>query len=84
MIEGYELANVAGDFITADMLVWRRYRTRAPGILESLLDANPRLAIIHQETPFLPVGTQVRIPIDPDMLAGRPKPTEYVVVYGRR
>ena len=84
MVEGYELVSVAGDYIAADLLVWRRYRQRAPGILELLLDANPHLAVIHRTTPFLPVGTEVRIPIDPDLLTGRPAPVEFVQIYGRR
>lgn len=82
MIDGFELVTVAGDYIAADLLVWRRYRRRAPGILEALLDANPHLAVIHRETPFLPVGTEVKIPIDSDLLSGRPQPVEYVKIYG--
>lgn len=81
-IRDYETVTIAGDGITADLLVWRRYRVRAPGILEALLDANPHLAAIHRETPFIPVGTEVRIPIDPDVLAGRAQPVEYVKLYG--
>lgn len=82
MLEGFELINVAGDYITCDLLVWRRYRRRAPGVLELLLDANPHLAIIHKTTPFLPVGTPVRLPIDPDLLSGRAPPVEFVKIYG--
>lgn len=81
-IEGFELVNIAGDYITCDMLVWRRYRRRAPGVLELLLDANPHLSIIHRYTPFLPVGTQVRLPIDPELLSGRPPIVEFVKLYG--
>lgn len=83
-IESYEIVSVAGEFITADLLVWRRYRRRAPGVLEEMLDANPHLATIHRETPFLPVGAQVRIPIDPDILAGRPKTIDYVYLWGKK
>lgn len=84
MVDSYELVSVAGEFITADVLVWRRYRRRAPGILELLLDANPHLAPIHRETPFLPVGTEVRIPIDSDLLRGRPPRVEFIQIYGQR
>lgn len=73
-ISGYELMTVSGDGITADLIVWRRYRVRAPGILEALLDANPHLAGIHREGPFIPPGTQVRIPIDTELLSKGPKP----------
>lgn len=70
-IRSYELVTVQGDFITVDLLIWRRYRRPFPGILEATLDANPHLAVIHQSTPFLPINTQVRIPIDPEVLSGR-------------
>jgi phage tail protein X len=83
-IESFEIVSVAGEFVTADMLVWRRYRRRAPGVLEEMLDLNPHLATIHRETPFLPVGVQVRIPIDPDILAGRPKTIDYVYLWGKK
>jgi phage tail protein X len=72
MISSYELISVQGDFLTADALCWRRYRCYAPGILEILLDVNPHLAKLHKTSPFLPVGTQVRIPIDTDILRGAP------------
>ncbi|RZN13904.1 tail protein X [Bradyrhizobium sp. Leo121] len=75
-VTSYELVTVTGDFVTADLLVWRRYKTPAYGIVEKLLDANPHLARLHKQSPFLPVGTQVRIPIDSDILRGRPQPQQ--------
>lgn len=72
-VTSFELVQVSGEGVTADLLVWRRYLRRAPGILEIMLDANPQLAYVHRYTPFIPPGTYVRIPIDPDLLAGRPK-----------
>ena len=80
-IEGTDLVIVAGDYITVDLLVWRRYRTRPPGLFEITLDINPHLARIHRTTPFLPAGTQVRIPIDPDVLRGAPQPAKVVMLY---
>lgn len=71
-VTGFELYQISGDGVTADLLVWRRYRQPAPGILEIMLDANPQLAYVHRFTPFLPTGLYVRIPIDPDLLAGKP------------
>jgi len=71
-VTGFELYQVSGEGVTADLLVWRRYRRPAPGILEIMLDANPQLAYVHRYTPFLPVGLYVRLPIDPDLLAGKP------------
>jgi phage tail protein X len=81
-IDGFEILTVQGDFITADLIIWRRYRCRTNGAVEALLDLNPHLARIHRETPFIPPGTQVRIPIDFHMLKGRPKPIEQDVVWG--
>jgi hypothetical protein len=52
-------------------------------LVEAMLDVNPQLSRIHRETPFIPPGTEVRIPIDPDLLAQRPKPVETATLYGR-
>ena len=71
-VTAYDYVTVQGDWITADLLVWRRYRIFAHGIVEMLLDVNPHLAKLHKVSPFLPVGTQVRIPIDYDILRGAP------------
>lgn len=75
-ITGFELMQVMGDFVTADLIVWRRYKRPAPGILEKMLDANPQLAYVHRYTPFIPPGTYVRVPIDPDLLAGKPQASQ--------
>jgi phage tail protein X len=72
-VTGFELVQIMGEGVTADLLVWRRYRRPAPGILEIMLDANPQLAYVHRFTPFLPPGIFVRIPIDPDILNGKPQ-----------
>ena len=82
-VTGHELMTVAGAYITADLIVWRRYRSPAPGILEQLLDDNPHLAKLHRVSPFLPVGTELRIPIDSEILAGRPRSTSFITLYGR-
>ncbi len=78
MIEYYELVTVSTEWVTADLIVWKRYRMRAIGILEKLLDANPHLSVLHRSSPFLPVGTQIRIPIDPDILRGQPQPQQLI------
>lgn len=80
MVTGYELVTVQGDNITVDLLVWRRYKTPARGIVEHLLDANAHLELLHEESCFLPTGTQVRMPIDHDILKGRPGP-QYVKTF---
>lgn len=79
----YELVTVQGDNITVDLLVWRRYKIPAYGIVEHLLDANPHLALLHKQSCFLPIGTQVRIPIDVDIMKGRPPPQIVRTFFGR-
>jgi phage tail protein X len=69
----YELWTVGTDFVTADLLAWKRYRNFAPGVVEALLAANPQLAYVHRYTPFIPAGTVVRIPINPSLMAGKPQ-----------
>jgi phage tail protein X len=79
----FDLITVSGDYVTVDDIVWRRYRNRAPGMVEAMLDVNPHLAKLHRVSPFLPVGTQLRIPIDPDILRGAPRPSETIQLYKR-
>lgn len=83
MIESYDLVTVQGEYVTVDLLVWRRYKQPARGILEATLDANPHLALLHKQSCFLPVGTQVRIPIDPDVLRGMPQATRTTYITAR-
>jgi phage tail protein X len=71
-VTGYELYEVTSEFVTVDFLVWKRYRQRARGIVEIMLDTNPQLSWVHRTTPFIPVGVYVRIPIDPDLIMGKP------------
>jgi hypothetical protein len=33
-IDGFEIMTVQGDFITADLIIWRRYRCRTNGAVE--------------------------------------------------
>ena len=81
-ISSYDLVTVGSDFITADIILWRRYRNRAPKMIERMLDDNPHLAKIHRYSPFLPVGTQVRIPIDFEILSGSPQRKATIVLWG--
>ena len=82
-VQSYDLVTVGSDYITADIILWRRYRNRAPGMIERLLDDNPHLAKCHMTSPFLPVGTQVRIPIDYAILSGAPQKKNTVVLWGK-
>lgn len=77
-VTGWELITVGSDWVTVDVIVWRRYRVYAPGIVEQTLDDNPHLAKLHKTSPFLPIGTQLRVPIDPAILAGAPQPKTLV------
>ena len=71
-VVGFELHKVTSDFVTADLIIWKRYRKQVDGILELMLDANPQIAYVHRTTPFLPVGVYVRVPIDPALVLGKP------------
>jgi len=81
-VTSYDLVTVGADRISVDLIVWQRYRNRAPGMVERMLDDNPHLAKFHRYSPFLPVGTQVRVPIDMDILRGVPKVKATVVLWG--
>lgn len=81
-IDGFEVIEIAGDDIPADLLVWRRYRTRARGIFEAFLDLNPLLAEGSRVSPFMQVGLQVRIPINSDLMKNRPQPIATRTVWG--
>jgi len=81
-VESYDLVTVMSDRITVDQIVWRRYRNRARGMVEIFLDHNPHLAKVHRYSPFLPVGTQVRVPIDYEVLRGAPHTKAGVVLWG--
>lgn len=78
-IDGYDLVVVESDFVTCDILVWRYYRNRAPGVVEALLDANPHLAKIHKFTPFIPAGIHVRMPVNSALIAGKPQKQEKTI-----
>lgn len=79
-----EIVAVTSDRVTVDLLVWRRYRVPANDVVSATLDINPHLAELHRISPFLPVGTQIVIPIDPDRLALRPPPVEARSIFSRR
>ena len=52
---------VKGDAITLSLLVWRRFKKQNTGYLERVLDLNPGIA---DHGVFLPVGTEVKFPVD--------------------
>lgn len=60
MTDKTETITVRTDQTTVSMLVWRRYRRPMPGLVERILALNVGLA----STPFVPVGTEVVMPIE--------------------
>jgi phage tail protein X len=62
MTTTYETITVAGDELTLDLLIWRRFRRPMRGMLTRIYELNPRLSELPT---ILPVGTKVVIPIDP-------------------
>ena len=73
-VVGFELFSVATEYVTADFIIWKRFLGRAPGMFELMLDANPQLSMAHRRSPFIPVGVYVRVPIDPNIVLGKPRP----------
>lgn len=45
-----------------DLILWRRYRRRTPGLAERALALNPGLAAMG---PMIPAGTTITLPIEP-------------------
>jgi len=81
-VTSYDLVTVGSDYIPADLILWRAYRAVAPGMVERMLDDNPHLAKHHRYSPFIPVGTQVRIPLDYEIMSGMPQKKSSVVLWG--
>lgn len=73
-VDYYEVYQVGSEYITADLLVWQRYRKRSQGVFERLLDDNPQLSVAHRTSPFIPPGTVIRLPIDTSLLRSVPRP----------
>ena len=57
-----ERITVEGDALTVSLIVWRRFKRPMPGMVDTILDANPGLADLG---PILPLGTvfQMSIPV---------------------
>lgn len=72
-ISGFELHVVATEYVTVDLIIWKKYMARAPGMTELMMDANPHLAFAHRTSPFLPPGVYVRVPVDQSLMLGRPR-----------
>jgi phage tail protein X len=53
------VVKVAGEGISVDLLIWRKYKRPMPGLLELVLDINPGIAGLG---PILPIGTVVTLP----------------------
>ena len=60
MSDLYERVTVMGEDLTVSLIVWRRFRTPVPGLVERTLDINPGLADLGH---YLPLGTVFLLPI---------------------
>lgn len=59
-----ETLTVTQDFTTIDLLLWRRFKTEFPGLVEDTIDRNRELC---EAGPFLPLGTRVAVKVpDPN------------------
>ncbi len=57
--------------ISLDLLIWRRFQTRTPGLVERTLVLNPGLADLGL---ILPLGTAVVVPIPASENASEQRP----------
>jgi phage tail protein X len=78
----YEHVRIRGENIAPDLLIWRRYKRPAPGVLELFLAANPQVEQALSAGPYLPVGVVVAIPIDSEIFEGRPAQENSIRLYG--
>jgi phage tail protein X len=53
-----ETLTVTAEYLTLDLLCWRRFRREVPGLVEDTLRRNPGLAKIGV---FLPVGMTIDV-----------------------
>lgn len=60
MAETIESITVSTEETTLAKLIWRRFKTTMPGLVERTLDLNPGLAALGE---VLPLGTVVRLPV---------------------
>jgi len=70
-VDSWELYMISTEWVTIDMIIWKRYRNRAKGMVELMLDANPQLSWVHRTTPFIPVGVYVRVPVINALVLGK-------------
>ena len=67
-----EVIEVKAERTTLDLLLWRRVRREAPGLVEETLRRNPGLARLGA---FLPVGLSVKVAVpDPEPKGRRAAP----------
>jgi len=53
---------VASEGVTLDLILWRRFKTKTPGLLEYMLDMPENQGLEHAPA-VLPLGTAVFVPI---------------------
>ncbi|KZM41825.1 tail protein X [Labrenzia sp. OB1] len=65
---------VAGDNLTLDLILWRKYGVRGQALVEQAMELNPHLVDV-----FLPIGAEVALP---DLPAETPGRREVVTLFG--
>ena len=80
----YEFIAINGERMTPSQVVWQRYKRPYPLILGQFLDMNPELSVPLADSPFIPMGTVVKMPIDERLLAGKPAFQRTVRLSGTR
>jgi phage tail protein X len=80
-ITSYELYIVGTDYVTVDLMIWKKYRQPTRGLVEAMMDANPQIAFVHRTTPFIPAGTYVRVPVDRQQQMGKVVPDPNVTLW---
>jgi phage tail protein X len=78
----YETVIIADDRLLPDALIWRRYKYPAPGATEMFLDINPHLRHALAQSPYLPVGVSVLIPVIASIVQRRPTEGKTVRPFG--
>jgi len=79
----WEVVIVESDNLTPSLLVWRRYKRPARGVLENLLDMNPDLIEGLSQSPYFPVGAIVRVPVDQAAISGAPQTIKLATLWGK-
>jgi hypothetical protein len=78
----WETVRIKGENITPDLLIWRRYKRPADGMMELFEAMNPHVLQDLAVSPYLAVGSLVSVPVDSDILEGTPTRGTTITLYG--